>query len=609
MDLAQFHFLRPYWLALLPVLLLLVLALKRAQGGAGTWKDYCDPHLLPFLTTENSTASKGLLRLLAATWLLAVLALAGPTWSKLPKPVYSQPQALVVILDLSLSMFSEDTRPNRVARAKFKLLDILHEPKERETGLIVFAGDAFVVSPLTDDAKTIAAMVPSLSPDIMPEQGGRVDLALDRALDLLDGTKAAHGEILLIADGVADLDKALQAAGVLRAKNHRLSVLGVGDSHGAPVRLPDGKLLKDGNENIVSVPLDRFSLRRLARAGGGRYADISVAKGDLDTMLADEDGGPANAVRKTSLSTDIWEERGPLLLILLLPLAAIGFRKGWLGVFVVLALTPPQGHALDWQDLWFTPNQRGARAFADGDMPSASKHFKAPAWRGAAQYRAGDFAAAAESFAQVDTTRGQYNLGNALVKTGDLEQALAAYERALEKDPSFTDAENNRKLIEDLLKQRRGKQEPPSNGEDESARQPENGRPGESGENDGNSPSARDHRNPGANPSTKQAHGDDGEINPKSNKRAEAQNEETDIKSPDQSSRERRTSEKNAENGHDPGRAASPEDGADEQDREKTEALAQWLRRIPDDPGGLLRRKFLYQHRMRANQGGEVQKW
>ncbi len=611
MDLGQFHFLRPYWLAVWPLALFLTLALRRNQGGASFWKDYCDPHLLPFLTTDQSGTSKAPLWLLALAWSLAITALAGPTWSKLPKPVYSRPDALVVVLDLSLSMFSQDTQPSRIQRARFKLLDILRQPRERETGLVVFAGDAFVVSPLTDDAKTIAAMVPSLSPEIMPVQGSRVDLALSHATALLTGIKAGDGKVLLIADGVADIDAALIAAADLRAKNYTLSVLGVGDSQGAPIRLPDGKLLKDKKDNIVAVPIDRFSLRRLARAGGGRYADIALAHTDIDSLLPTEAGGPQDATRQTSLSMDIWEEQGPWLLVLLLPLAAMGFRRGWLGMLAILVFTPPQGHAFEWSSLWLNPDQRGARAFSEGDMPGASRTFDSPAWRGAAQYRAGDYAAAAKSFAGIDTTRGQYNLGNALAKMGNLEQALAAYDRALAIDPNSADAETNRKLIKDLLAQQDEQGEQPKrNDQDEGEPTQE---PGE-----GTQPkNADDSQQPNQAPQD----GTDGENSqdaPRETPPSAERNggrSEPEAADPDKQPSTQKDPKpetppaENPEPDPDPGFAATQEETASEEDREQAEALAQWLRRIPDDPGGLLRRKFLYQHRLRPNRGGLEQPW
>ena len=184
-QLSEFHFLRPEWFyGLIPAVLLFAL-LKTRAGLTSNWTKTIDAALLPYLMERSG---EGIQRtpfyLLLITWALMITALAGPVWEKTPQPVHTKEDALIIVLDLSFSMYAVDIKPNRITRARQKLLDILQLRDEGVTGLIVYAGDAHVVSPLTDDTNTIASMVPSLSPDIMPIYGSAFAPALELALQM-----------------------------------------------------------------------------------------------------------------------------------------------------------------------------------------------------------------------------------------------------------------------------------------------------------------------------------------------------------------------------------------------------------------------------------------
>ncbi|MDH5298405.1 MAG: VWA domain-containing protein, partial [Desulfobulbaceae bacterium] len=183
----NFHFLRPLWLlAVLPGAGLFY-ALWRRHGQGGQWQKVIDAALLPFLMGRDlaDNRSHRPLTALLAAWLLASVSLAGPTWEKLPQPVHKKQDALVLIQDLSLSLYAQDLAPDRLTRARHKLMDILAARTEGTTALIVYAGDAHVVCPLTDDTRTIAAMLPALSPELMPRYGSNIEEAVELALQLL----------------------------------------------------------------------------------------------------------------------------------------------------------------------------------------------------------------------------------------------------------------------------------------------------------------------------------------------------------------------------------------------------------------------------------------
>ncbi len=330
MNLAEFHFLRPYWLLMLIPLAWICWRLRRPAGDGGAWQQICDPHLLPhLLVRETGREDRWRLWLLGLGWLLAVLALAGPTWSQRPQPVFRNLEARIIVLDLSNSMAAADLKPSRLTRARFKVADMLTQWNEGLTGLVVFAGDAFTVSPLTHDNDTIAALLPVLGPELMPTQGSRVDLGLRKAAELLQQAGINRGEILLVADGDND-HQTLDIIAELNNQGYRISVLAVGTEAGAPIPVANGGFLKDAAGNIVVPRLDTAHLQSLSRAGGGRYALISADSTDLETLLINNSVNPLSASEQADRQTDSWREEGPWLVLILLPLAALAFRRGWL---------------------------------------------------------------------------------------------------------------------------------------------------------------------------------------------------------------------------------------------------------------------------------------
>ena len=210
MQLAQnFHFLRPLWLLALIPALLLVVYLWRINESASSWDRAIDKDLLPYLLDNTkSVAERTPLVLLLTLWSLAILALAGPVWEKIAQPVQQRQDALVIVYDQSLSMYAADFDPNRLTVSKRKVLDVLDMRTEGQTALVVYAGDAHTVTPLTEDSVTIRALVPSINPNIMPSFGSNIIAAVERAKGLLTDAGAASGSILLVTDGIERRDHA-----------------------------------------------------------------------------------------------------------------------------------------------------------------------------------------------------------------------------------------------------------------------------------------------------------------------------------------------------------------------------------------------------------------
>ena len=199
------HLMRPEWLWTLVPALILIVMLWRQRGRTGSWDAVIAPELLRHLVGDSaSSRGSNLLPLVLLGWLIAAVAASGPSWQKIPQPVHQKQDALVVLLDLSDSMKSADLAPSRVDRARQKLLDLLQQRREGQTGLIAYAGDAHIVTPLTDDTLTIANLLPALQPDMMPLLGSDPVSALAQALELLRSAGIRRGTILLLTDGVSE---------------------------------------------------------------------------------------------------------------------------------------------------------------------------------------------------------------------------------------------------------------------------------------------------------------------------------------------------------------------------------------------------------------------
>ena len=628
----SFHFQQPEWfLALLPLLWLLWL-LRQTGESSSAWRKVCDARLLPYLLDTSANSHSRLpLWLLAAGGLLAVIALADPVWEQQQQPVYRNEASRVVVLDLSNSMLSPDLEPSRLVRARYKVSDILKQSQDGQTGLVVFAGDAFTVAPLTHDTDTIEALLSPLQPALMPVQGSRVDLGLQQAANLMRQAGVQRGDILLLSDGF-DGQRAIDAAAQVYRDGYRVSVLGVGTEAGAPVPTGRGSYLRDQQGDIVLPALDQAALRQLATAGGGAYTAISSGNHDIRFLLSKMTAQAGERTEQAGMHTDSWQSNGPWLAVLLLPLAALAFRRGWLLVLVILVggtvATPQPAMALGWDDLWLRPDQQAARALQAGEPERAAQLARDPALRGTAEYQAGDYEAARQVFATQTDADADYNQGNALAQLQRYEEALAAYDRALEKQPQMADALHNKAEIERLLQQQQEQQQDQQQGEsgddadnpqgqqDQGSgdnQQDEQNDTGEQGSDDmqaGQQEEPGEQRGEESNEAEQNADPAAGEQTAKSEDPAgetqqsadaqDAADAEGDSLSAQQSGEE-------AEQAAEQQAAAS----AEPLDSEEQRAAEQWLRRIPDDPGGLLQRKFLYQYKQRAARSAvaEQQAW
>ena len=580
--LEEFHFIRPLWLLILPIAGLIVwLWYRRTQGGSG-WIGQVDAPLLDALIDSSHVRSG---RLLLSAMLLSTVVgsvgMAGPTWQKLPQDVEQKQDALIILLDLSLSMLAEDVKPSRLERARQKVADVLRLREEGETALIAYAGDAHAVVPLTDDVATIENLLFSLSPEMMPVFGSNPNHALELAEELFSNSAYLQGRLLMITDGIDDISSVSRH----RSAAFPISVLGIGTEDGAPIPLDrlrqPGRFLLTQEGNQVVALLDEQRLGEVAAMTYGKYHRAQV--GDQDILHALSTALPAeDETIEVEREFDTWSDQGHWLALLLVPLVLLSFRKGVFICLAVLMLPTTNSHAAEavptqspepptsygwiddaWQSLWQRADQRGVSKLRHGQPEQAAVLFEDPQWRASAQYRSGDYASAMQGFSSDQSSGGFYNQGNTLARLGEYEGALEAYDKTLATIPDHEDALFNKEIVERLLEEKQQAEQQQQDQQDQA--------------NNEEAENQQDQQ--------------------QQDQQQQDNQEQQEAEDQQQQEQEQQTEQQDAEEQQ----AEQMEDQASRD--EKQEALEQWLRRVPDDPGGLLRRKFSHETRQRLRRG------
>lgn len=626
----QFHFIRPEWFyALLPLALLWVALrlLKRRQSG---WQSVIAKHLYQHMITGKAT-TKGAppFWLLALGWLIGVTALAGPTWEQLPQPVFQVKAGHVVVMDMSLSLRATDVTPDRLTRAKYKAVDLVNAIDEGDMGLVAYAGDAFVISPLTEDAATLTTLLPSLSPEIMPVPGSNPLRGLEVAADLLTNAGYQEGTLYWVTDGV-ELQEMKAIRDFIASIPFQVDVLAVGTEQGAPIKLASGELMKQTNGAIVIPKLRTSNLVTLSRASGGQFTEITPDETDIKRLTDDNKGMSAADKQedKKENTGDQWKEAGPYLVLLLLPFAAYAFRRGIIACVVIglfmtaspqsamaqTTSTPTQAPAptappaLDkialptadeaaieedavswWQAPFLNRDQQGLKNYTEDKYHKALNQFDDPMWRGSAAYKAGDYEGALQAFNQVDSAEAWYNQGNALAQLQEFDKAIAAYDKVLAENPEHADAKANKALLEQLKQQQEQQEQQDKNNQQQDSEQQDQDQQQNQGQQQDGEQSDQQQSD-----SQQQNQQQQGEQKPEDNndtqqgqdKQDQQQQEQQESESQQQADDEQQQSESEAEAAQAEQRELTPEE------KEVQQRLDNLLRRVPDDPAFLLKRKM-----------------
>lgn len=583
-------FARPWALLLLPVAGFFCWMLYRKVNQRSAWDTLLPaPIRQALLQRQAGDKHVGRFLLLGGAWLTGILALAGPVLeSPLPATQTNQ-SALVIVWDMSRNMLATDLQPNRLERARLKIRDLIQIHSDSQLALIAYAGTAHPVTPLSSDMHTLTNLLVSLKPSIMPEDGQNLEAGLQLASQMISSLPPDDSRVLLITSGVegAQLDALRNYAEDLGG---RLSILGVGTTEGSPVPLAEGGFMRDAQGRILLPRLQNKSLEGIASKTGARYEQIRLDDQDLNSLVPATQR-LAEAQQNAALSRN---DQGHWLILLLLPLAAMGARRGWLGLVLCATLIPLPAEASFWQDLWQRPDQQAMQRMERQQPDAAASLFENRQWRAWAHYQAGDYKSAVEAYeallsAQPDDPDHHFNHGTALAMAGDYQSALEAYEQTLTRAPEHQPARHNRDrieaLVEELAKQK-GQAELQKSADADNAGPTTDSNSGAGTENESNkapSQSPGDSqddtstgRTSGAEPSNSGSAGSAGALNDAAQGETTATTAQTptadQVGSPDARDSSART-----------------------RNNEQQAALRQWLQNIPDDPAELLKRKFMHE--------------
>ncbi|MDA7024076.1 VWA domain-containing protein [Pseudomonas fragi] len=565
------HWFRPEWLLILPLLGWLLWQRWHREKRAGRWQKILPPAFHRVLLSGGSGRSSKLPWIaLGLGWLLALLALLGPSWQRVEQSSQKPEDPLVVMLELTPEMLATDSSPNRLEQARRKIYDLLQNRSDAQTAVIVYAGSAHTLVPLSDDMATSRNLLEALKPSIMPQPGHRADLAIGKALELLDQSALGQGRLLLITSSLSEQERnGIRQA--LSGHAPQLLILGIGSREGAPVVDENGQFLQDDQGAILLPRLDSPSLRAFALDIGGRYRQARLDDNDLRGLgLLD---GPRNLRNDgQTLQLDTWADQGYWLLLPLLLLVACAGRRGWLFCLPLLFMLQPQpAQAMSFTDLWLRPDQQGLRLLQQNKPLLAVEHFSDPLWQGVALYRAGDYAGAARRFAEVNSASAHYNRGNALAMNGELEAAIDAWEQALELQPELEAAAQNKALVEQLLEQQRAQAEAEAEHPPEPPAPAETETPLSSSAQGATSSTRNEDNSSATSPTTEPAPHE--QLDPDTAPHTDGEPDDGPTTRP-------------------------PAPAANQTAEEQRQALEQWLRQIPDNPAELLRRKFWYEQQL-----------
>ncbi|MDU0114497.1 VWA domain-containing protein [Psychrosphaera aquimarina] len=642
---SQFHFLRPDWFwVLIPLIIFWILKLKVVT--TTQWHQVIPPHLANAMLGNNKNNKvKQKRTFVPFIWLLAVIALAGPTWDKIEKPVFQVKRASVIVLDMSMSMRATDIKPNRLSKARFKAIDLANAITDGEVALVAYAGDAFTISPLTPDTRNITALIPSLKPEIMPVQGSYPLLGLTKASELLQQAGYPTGDIYWITDGVDDEDLP-DLTSFSEQTPYRVNIMTVGTADGAPIKMLDNSLLKDHLGSIVIPKLNNRVLMNFSNISNGVFVNSTATDADIRTLLAatvsrprekqNQDDSETN--EDNSLTGDDWQEFGPYIILLILPLVLTFFRKGATFLMMLIlpfSFTPNKAIAADngqakvdktaaitphpsWTDYAFkTQDQVGAELFNQQQFDQALESFENTQWKGASAYKAGDYQTALDYFKQNNSATGLYNQGNALANLNKIDDAIKAYDESLKLNPNDEKVMANRALLEQIKQQQKqdgdqqnqdgqqdkdqeGGQEQDSQEQQDSekdsdqesqqnSQQQESDKENANAE-DSNSSDSQSDQQPEPTPSESQ------ETPEQQKSGQELSKQETEEESQNASDAEETKDEQTEQEAQATQAQMSQEQIEDKEQQQKIEQL---LRKVSDDPATLLRNKMILESKKR----------
>lgn len=407
----NFHFLRPWCLMLFIVAAATCWYFHNTLEAVSSWEKVCDKNLLKYLLIKGSSGQRKFIFYLGLIGFVGgILAASGPSWMKQEAEGLNTQNPIMIALNVSSDMMAKDVSPNRLARAKYAISDFLKNVGEMQSGLIVYAEEPFLISPITEDNRLIDNLLSAIDFDIMPANGDRLDRALQLSAQSLSNGGWSKGQIVIFAADIGEeFARALQKAEEIKKQGYHINII-----------------------NVSSEPNEK--LQKIAKQGQGIYQNVNQA-GELGLKLAEQTSAE---VKKSHRKISQWLDNGYFLCFIPLLCCLYFFRRGIFMVLFVLGISFPAQAGF-----FLNANQEGMRAFNQQDYQKAAQKFKSPKWQGSSFYRLGEYDKALQFFNKTQDTESLYNQGNALAKMGKIKEAINKYEEVLRQNPQHEDAKFN----------------------------------------------------------------------------------------------------------------------------------------------------------------------
>ena len=481
----------PYLYLLWIVPLMVLLAIYAFRKKDRLIRQFADPELWPRLMPDASRRRQvfKFLLLLAAVCLILV-AFLRPQWGFEIQEVQRRGVDILVAVDVSESMLAPDVSPNRLERAKREIVELVNALKGDRIGLIAFAGASFLECPLTLDYGTFKMFLDYVNTELIPVPGSDVAKAIKTAMEAFSSDRRSSRALILITDGEDHPKEAEKAAEEAGKKGIRIYTVGIGTTRGAPIPVEDssGGFKKDRRGEKITTRLDRKALVKIASETGGQY--VSSASGDMVIRNIYEslrESLAENELQSTQYKRGQerfqWFLFGGLLLICLEALLWERKRtapRGWrvpflrrlqplLAVAVLLPLCRPGPVGAESV---YSKIRKGENAYASEHYDEALKEFLDAQVEdphntllkyniGDTYYRMRNFAEAEAAFLDVAGSgdpvleeKALYNLGNCAYRQGKLEEAVAYYQQALDRNEQDEDAKFNLEFVREEIKRR-----------------------------------------------------------------------------------------------------------------------------------------------------------
>lgn len=449
--------------------------------------------------------------MLMMIYALLVVALANPQLGTSVKKVERKGIDVMIALDISNSMNSNDIQPSRLMRAKQAVIRILDKMESDRIGLVVFAGDAVLQLPLTTDYSAAKLFIGNVQTSDLSRQGTAIGKAIRLCADNFDPKyeKDKNKAIIVISDGENHEDDAVGEAAAAARKGIVVSTVGMGSPQGAPIpEYRNGKIVsykKDRNGQVVITRMNRSMMQDIAKAGDGFFVEANNISSGVEQVF--DKLSRLDKVTFESQNISDYETRYGYfvaLALLLLVLEIFLFEKrnkvlnrarlfgSKTGITAVLTLfLCTAGTLAPLHAQRAIPTHKGNRLYLDSSFQNAeiaylkalandSTYYKAHYNLGNTQYRQGDFEGAAAQYHNTlqnpfltkdERADAYHNMGNAYMQSQDYQKAVDAYVEALKNKPGRNDSRYNLAYAQKMLQQQQNQQNKNDKNQDKNQQQ------------------------------------------------------------------------------------------------------------------------------------------